>query len=260
MSHQSPGQQVQGVNEKLALPFLAMCAYTSFLASQMQFPYTQNRDNLCFKVTITQKKIQSFHQCTVNVHYKNHTVGTRSSGSCNLSTRLRQWTLPWAYTVRHCLRENRTKQNTYNSFHNEVNTKSTEENSNNGFYNRVELRNTFQGKCSRRQKCSSWGLRDKQGCQENARTLRGKMAGSRHSKFVRGKISELESIIVSFLCIGSPFRGWWNGAVGQRVCCAGLRNWVQIPSVVTQTCNTSICWELGKGGGALNCMSMCYRQ
>lgn len=41
--------------------------------------------------------------------------------------------------------------------------------------------------------------------QENARTLRKKMAGSRHSKFVRGKNSELESIIVSFLCTGVPF-------------------------------------------------------
>lgn len=85
MPPQSPGQQVWGVNDKLALPFLAMWAYTSFLASQIQFPYTQNRSNLHFKVTITQKKMQSFHQCTVNVRYKNHTAGTRSSGSCNLN-------------------------------------------------------------------------------------------------------------------------------------------------------------------------------
>jgi hypothetical protein len=37
-----------------------------------------------------------------------------------------------------------TKQNkTYNSFHNQVNTKSTEEK----LYNRVKLRNIFLGKC-----------------------------------------------------------------------------------------------------------------
>lgn len=58
MVHQKHwSQQVLGFNEMLVLSFLAIWACTSFLASQIQFPYTQNRDNLYFKVTITQKKM-----------------------------------------------------------------------------------------------------------------------------------------------------------------------------------------------------------
>lgn len=49
-------QQVLGFSEMAGSAIFSNVAYTSYLASQIQFPNTQNRDNLYFKGIITYTK------------------------------------------------------------------------------------------------------------------------------------------------------------------------------------------------------------